>query len=133
MPSEPKLVKPPKFNRPGYAADYVKHETSRASYFGNPVIDNMMTALVAVTAEVWSNRRRMKTIEALLEEKGITEEMIEAYVPSKEREKKWGDERDAFVQRTMSVLAREADFAMSDDWEHQEFPDKGFSKGGVSQ
>ena len=128
MATEPKMVSPPKFSRPGYAADYVKHETTRASYFGNPVIDNMMTALVAVTAEVWSNRRRMKVVEALLESKGITEEMIESYMPNEKQVAAWGEDRDAFVQRTMSVLAREADFEMSADWEHQEFPDKGFSK-----
>jgi hypothetical protein len=103
--------------RPTYTTDFFTNDTDRAVFLGNPVIDNLMTAVIALGAEVWSNRRRQAVLEALLEEKGVTEEMIEAYMPSEDRAKKWGEERDAFVKRTFSVLAREADLPLSADWQ----------------
>ncbi|MBM3515277.1 MAG: hypothetical protein FJX59_16415 [Alphaproteobacteria bacterium] len=109
--------------RPTHTVPFVKHKTEDVTYFGNPVIDNMMTALVAVTAEVWSTRRRMKVLEALLETKGVTTEMVENFMPSEKQTKEWAEDRDAFIQRTMSVLAREASMPMSAEWTEQEFPD----------
>jgi hypothetical protein len=104
------------YSRPTYASDFVKHDTKRAVYMGNVMIDNLVEAVVALGAEVWSNRRRQKVVEALLEEKGVTEEMIEAYMPSEEKQMAWKEDRDAFVQRTMSVLAKQADLPLSSDF-----------------
>jgi hypothetical protein len=117
------------YKRPTHAAPFVKSNTDSVTYFGNPVIDNMMTALVAVTAEVWSTRRRMKVLEALLETKGVTPAMVEAFLPSEQQTAAWSADRDAFIQRTLGVLAREAGAPMSAEWTADEFPDlKGSSQ-----
>ena len=81
------------YKQPTYAAPFVKAKTNRVTYFGNPMIDNMMTALVAVTAEVWSTRRRMKVLESLLEAKGVTSEMVEAFLPSEKQTAEWAADR----------------------------------------
>ncbi len=105
-----------KYDRPTYTVDYFKADTHRAHFFDNVMIDNLITAVVALGAEVWTNRQRQEILEALLEEKGVSAEMIEAYMPSEEQREKWKQDRDAFVARTMHVLAREADRKTSYDW-----------------
>jgi len=104
------------YNRATYTSDFIKHDTKRAVYMGNIMIDNLVEAVVALGAEVWSNRQRQKILEALLTEKGITEDMIEAYMPSEQEKESWKVDRDAFVQRTMTVLAKQADLPLSTDW-----------------
>ena len=105
-----------KYDRPTYTSGYFKADTNRAYFFGDIMIDNLITAVVALGAEVWTNRQRQNILEALLEEKGVTPEMIEAYMPSEKQREKWKVDRDAFVTRTMHVLAREADMKTSSDW-----------------
>ena len=51
----------------------------------------------------------MKVLEALLEEKGVTEKMIEDYVPSAEQAAQWEKDRDAFIDLAYSPLLREGD------------------------
>jgi len=68
-------------DRPTYATDYFPHDTDRAVFLGNPVLDNIMTCMTALGSEVWATRRRMYVLEAILQEKGVSEEMIEAYMP----------------------------------------------------
>ncbi len=104
------------YDRPTWASDFVKHDTKRAVFLGNVMIDNLVEAVVALGAEVWTNRQRQKVLEALLEEKGITDDMIEAYMPSDEKKQVWLEDRDAFVKRTMHVLAKQADLPLSADW-----------------
>lgn len=96
-------------DRPTYASDFIESDSDRAVFLGNPALDNLMTTVIALGAEVWTNRRRMKVLEALLEEKGITEEMVEQYMPSEERLAKWQEDRDEFVERAFSALANEGD------------------------
>ena len=94
--------------RPTYAADFIKSDTDQAVFLGNPLLDNMMTSMIALGAEVWSNRRRMRVVEKLLEEHGsVTNEMIEAYMPSEEEQAAELAERDAFIERAFGSLARE--------------------------
>lgn len=93
---------------PTYATNFIKADTDQAVFLGNPVMDNMMTSMIALGAEVWSNRRRMRIIEKLLEEHGsVTNEMIEAYAPSDEEQAAELAERDAFIERAFGSLARE--------------------------
>jgi len=102
-----------KTDRPTYASDFIPSDVERAVFLGNPVLDNMMTSLIALGAEVWSNRRRMKVVEALLAEKGITSEMVEQYMPSAEEEAAWQKDRDRFIDLTYSPLLREGDLPVS--------------------
>ncbi len=93
---------------PTYASDFIKSDTDQAVFLGHPLFDNMMTSMIALGAEVWTNRRRMRIIEKLLEEHGsVTNELIEAYMPSEEEEAALRSERDSFIERTYGVLARE--------------------------
>ena len=93
---------------PTYAADFIKSDTDEAVFLGNPLFDNMMTSMIALGAEVWSNRRRMRIVEKLLEEHGsVTNEMIESYMPSEEEQAAELAERDAFIERAFGSLARE--------------------------
>jgi hypothetical protein len=101
-----------KSNHPTHTADFIKSDTENAVFLGNPLSDNMMTAMIALGAEVWSTQRRMKVLERLLEGKGITNEMVEAYMPTEEETVLWQAERDAFVERTFSALARQGNLTL---------------------
>ena len=104
------------YDRETYTTDFFKADTSRAVFMGDVVTDNMMTAIVALGAEVWASNQRQKILEALLAEKGVTAEMIESFKPSEEQRAQWSAERDEFVKRTVQVLGREGDLKTSSPW-----------------
>lgn len=101
-----------KTDRPTHTADFIKSDAERAVFLGNPALDNMMSSLIALGTEVWSTKRRMNVLEALLEEKGVTPQMIEEYVPTEEQVAKWEKERDGFIDLTYSPLLREGDLSV---------------------
>ncbi|MDG2243757.1 MAG: hypothetical protein P8L66_09710 [Rhodospirillaceae bacterium] len=93
--------------RKSYTADFIKSDTDEAVFLGNPLMDDMMTSIIALGAEVWANRRRTRIIELLMEKEGaVTREMIEAYVPNEDEEAEMRKERDAFIQLTYGHIAR---------------------------
>lgn len=98
-----------KTDRPTYTSDFIPSDTDRAVFLGNPLFDNMMTALISLGSEVWTTRRRVKVLESLLEDKGVTREMVEAYMPTEAENAEWQKERDAFIERTFGPLARAGD------------------------
>ena len=102
-----------KADRPDYASDFIPSDVKRGVFLGNPVLDNMMASMIALGTEMWSMRRRMKVLEAVLEEKGITKEMVEQYVPTAEQEAAWQKDRDRFIDLTYSPLLREGDLPIS--------------------
>ena len=55
----------------------------------------------------------MKVVEALLAEKGVTNAMIEQYMPTSEEEAEWQKDRDRFIDLTYSPLLREGDLPVS--------------------
>tara|TARA_B110000438_G_C15435275_1_gene488001 strand:+ start:248 stop:601 length:354 start_codon:yes stop_codon:yes gene_type:complete len=94
-------------SRKSYAADFIKSDTDQAVFLGNPLMDDMMTSIIALGAEVWANRRRTHIIELLFEKEGaVTSDMVEAYVPTAEEEAQFKKERDAFIQITYGHIAR---------------------------
>ena len=94
-------------SRKSYAADFIKSDTDQAVFLGNPLMDDMMTSIIALGAEVWANRRRTRIIELLMEKEGaVTREMVEAYVLTPEEEAQLKKERDAFIQITYGHIAR---------------------------
>ena len=94
-------------DRETYASDFTPSDADRATFLGNIVLDNIMTAVIALSSEVWANRRRMKIIESLLAQNGsVTAEMIERYMPTPEEEASWEAERDRFIAGTFSALTR---------------------------
>ena len=100
-------------DRPTHASDFFPNDLERAVFLGHPVLDNVVTSLYALGAEVWSTRRRVKVLEALLEEKGVTNEMVEKYMPTAEQEADWQKDRDRFIDLTYSPLLREGDLPFS--------------------
>jgi hypothetical protein len=90
------------------ASDFIKGDTDVAVFLGNPHIDNLMSIVIALGAEVWADRQRAKIIEHLLSTKGkVTTEMIEQYVPTDEQRAAWAKERDAMAKRVYAVMARD--------------------------
>ncbi len=92
-----------------YTTDFIKADTHSAVFLGNPHIDNLMTVVIALGAEIWSDRQRQRIIETLLAKHGrVTPQMIDAYVPSEAEKQQWAAERDSMVKRVYSVLQRDA-------------------------
>ncbi len=90
------------------AAPFIPADTDAAVFLGNPHIDNLMSVVIALGAEIWADRQRMKVVERLLETEGkATTAMIEAYVPTDAEKAAWEAERVAMVERVYSVLSRD--------------------------
>jgi hypothetical protein len=96
-----------KKERPDFAVDYVKGDWDKVTYTDSPHIDNLMDCIVGLGAEVWALKRRNMVLEKILEEKmpGV-EAQVEAYVPSEDLKTAWGKERDDWIGRVFTVLAR---------------------------
>ncbi len=102
-------------DRPTYATEFIKSDAEQAVFLGNPILDNMMTTMLAMCAETWAIRRRTNVIERLLVEKGITQEMVEGYMPTPEDEAEWHAERDRFIKMTLGPLMRDGSLPISAD------------------
>lgn len=91
-----------------YAADYIAADTRSKIFLDNPHIDNLLSVVFALGAEIWSDRKRARITELLLERHGkVTREMVEKYQPSAEEEAAWQAEREAMVTRVYAVLSRD--------------------------
>lgn len=106
--------------RPTYTSEFIKSDIEQLALLGNPVLDNLVETVIALSSEVWADRRRARVVEKLLAEKGITEEMIESYRPSAEDEAAWNAERDRFVQATLNPLTRHAHLPLKTSWRETE-------------
>ncbi len=99
-----------KSSHPTYTADYVKQDNDRGVFMGSAMNDNLFTAFLTLSAEVWTDRRRIWIITSLLEKHGkVTAEMIEKYVPTAEEEEQWKAKRDAFVSLMYDPFLRSKD------------------------
>ncbi|MEE8307634.1 MAG: hypothetical protein V3R81_10240 [Gammaproteobacteria bacterium] len=103
-------------DRPTYASDYMKGDSDQVAFLGNPVLDNLVTTVIALSSEVWANRRRDLVVERLLAEKGISQEMIEGYRPTPEDTAAWEKERNRFIQAALGPLLRDATIPLSTDY-----------------
>ena len=105
-----------KTDLPTHATGFVKSDVDEVRFYDNPMIDNIVTTILSLGAEIWSSQRRTMVLERLLEEKGVTREMVEGYMPTAEDVAEWQAARDQFVERTMSPLMREGGLPPSADW-----------------
>ncbi len=95
----------------------MKADIGNVSFLGNVHIDNIMTALIAMGAEIWTDRRRIRVLESLLEKKGVSRDMVEQYVPSSDEESTWKKEREVLVDRMFGQFARQGnEFNISSGW-----------------
>lgn len=74
-------------------------------FFRDPTIDRLIDTVIALGAELWVQKDRMRVVEALLAEKGtVTAAEIEAHRDSKEEAQRLAAERDAFVRQLYGSL-----------------------------
>ena len=95
-------------NRPTYTTDAIPSDIKNSLFLGNPALDNLMSCVIAMGAEVWATKRRLHVMQAVMAKHGITPEMIETYVPSAAEAAAWEADRDRFVDLTLGPLANEA-------------------------
>lgn len=76
-------------------------------YFENVVIDNLIDALLELSAAVWTHHDRVLVLEKVLAEKAIdVSAEIEAHLPDDAEIAARTVERDAFVQRIFGSFIR---------------------------
>jgi hypothetical protein len=114
-------VSPETFSdQPTFATDFLQTDVDKVRFYEDPMTDNIVTAILALGTEMWAHRRRTLVLERLLEQKGVTAEMIESYMPTDEDVAGWQTERDRFVNAIMGPLMREGDLPPSADWQKDE-------------
>ena len=86
---------------PTFASDALPSDVKNGVVLNNPIIDNLVSCMIAMGTEVWATKRRMKVLEAVLSKHGVTEDMIEKYVPSDLEKAAWEKDRDRFVELTL--------------------------------
>lgn len=80
---------------------------SRAQFFEDPAIDQLMAIVVALTAEVSVAFERIETLERLLERGGaLDREAIEAYRPDETEAAGRFRKREELIQRVFQVLSQ---------------------------
>jgi hypothetical protein len=94
----------PESKRPTYAVEAIPSDIKNGLFLGNAALDNVVSCVIAMGAELWSTKRRLKVMEALMSKNGITQEMIEKYVPTEAERVEWESERDRFVDLTLGPL-----------------------------
>jgi hypothetical protein len=88
------------------------------AYFDNVVTDNMLDALLELSAALWSVRDRQIVLEKVLEEQGIqVSELIEQHMPDAAELEMRRAERDALAQSLLRSFLRRPtlDASMSPD------------------
>ena len=102
--------------RPTYVAEAVPSDVRNSVFLGNAALDNVVSCLIAMGAELWSTKRRLKVMEALLAKSGVGPEAIEKYVPTAQQAAEWERERDRFIDLTLGSLGNEGYFNASADF-----------------
>ncbi len=77
------------------------------SYFDDVVIDNILDALLELSAAVWTYHDRVNVLETVLAQKGIeVSEAIEAHLPGEAEIARRAAERAALVERVFVSFVR---------------------------
>ncbi len=100
-----------------HATSFIKTDVDGVVMLGQPMTDNLVTSMEAMGAEVWALWRRVRVMEKLLAEKGISQAKIEGYIPTEADTAEWQSERDAFIVRTIGPLSREGHLKVGADWQ----------------
>ncbi len=91
-------------NRENHTTDSLAYEVERAVFFDHPAMDALVTSFVAMGSEVWSAQRRIKVLESVLKEQGVSLDKINQYQPTDEEVTAWRTERDQFIRRVYGSL-----------------------------
>jgi hypothetical protein len=92
--------------RPSVAAPFIATDTDNISVLADQTTDNLVHVVMALGAELWAVKRRMMTLEKVLEAAGIPADRVETFVPGHDDAQAWQVERDIFIRRVFSGLAR---------------------------
>lgn len=77
------------------------------TYFDNVVIDNLLDALLELSAAVWTYHDRVNVLERVLEGRGIAvSDAIEAYLPDAAELEARAAERAELVERVFGSFVR---------------------------
>jgi hypothetical protein len=95
----------PDTKHPTYAAEAIPSDVKNGLFLGNPALDNVVSCVIAMGAELWSTKRRLHVMEAVMAKNGITPEMIEKYAPTDQERAAWERDRDRFIELTLGSLA----------------------------
>lgn len=77
------------------------------TYFDNVVIDNLLDALLELSAAVWTYHDRVIVLEKVLEKQGLlVSEAIEAHLPDAAELEARAAERAALVERVFGSFVR---------------------------
>ncbi len=109
----------PATKRPTYAAEATPSDVTSGAFLGNPVLDNVVSCMIAMSAEMWSTKRRLKVLEAVLAKSGISPDKIEKYVPTAQEAAEWEKERDRYIDLVMSPLANQGYRSFSSDFDNR--------------
>ncbi|MEP2736583.1 MAG: hypothetical protein ABJP34_09810 [Erythrobacter sp.] len=91
-------------NRENHTTDSLAYEVERAVFFDHPAMDALVTSFVAMGSEIWSAQRRIKVLESVLKNQGISLDLINEYQPTDEEATAWRAERDQFIRRVYGAL-----------------------------
>ncbi len=98
------------------ASEAIPSDIQNGVFLGNPVLDNVVSCVMAMGAELWATKRRMKVLEALLSAKGVSNADIEGFTPSAEQTAAWEKDRDRFIDLTLGSLANDRFSGMGADF-----------------
>ncbi|MFK7956884.1 MAG: hypothetical protein AB8B96_12395 [Lysobacterales bacterium] len=101
--------------RETYVSTAVPYDFGAQEMLGNPALNNVVSCVVAMAAEMWATKRRLSALEAVLADKGVSASAVSDYVPSPEQEQEWKTERDRFIQLALAPLGDSAFRKMSSD------------------
>jgi hypothetical protein len=110
-----------KVQRPTYTAEAIPSDVTNSQFLGNPVLDNVVSCLVAMGAEMWATKRRMKVLESVLAKSGISADKIEKYVPTAAETAAWDKDRDRYIELILGPLSYQGSQTFSKPFDPSQF------------
>jgi hypothetical protein len=95
--------------RKSVAGEAIKAHTDRAVFVADPIVDNLVTVVLELGAQLWTDRKRLRTLEAVLVQNGLAPDAVETFVFPVDQDEAWRKERDDFIQTTFGALRRPVD------------------------
>ena len=94
-------------DRPTHTVEAIPSDVNTGVFLGSTALDNVVSCVVAMGAELWATKRRLLVMEAVMQSRGITPEMIETFVPTAAQAAAWEKERDRYIDLTLGPLSNE--------------------------
>ena len=103
--------------RKTYTTNVYTADIDAVSFLGNTHIDNVVTALLAMGAELWTTRKRVHVLESVLRKNGITPEQVEKYEATEDEQASWKAEREQMVERLYGHFGRSDKYTFLSEFE----------------